>query len=125
MGKLDELKEIVALSKESGITLSEAISLYREYQQAHSGGNEPAPKEEEQPKKTEEQDTGKEQPEGAPNNEQPPEAEGSVIDYKKRAEELEQKISDLQKENVRKDVSGQDTRKSDEEIVNSLTASFM
>ncbi|MBO7733505.1 MAG: hypothetical protein J6S67_13155 [Methanobrevibacter sp.] len=124
MGKLEELKEIITLSKETGVSLSEAISVYKEYQ-ANSADSPPKSQEVEQPKKTEEQDTGREQPEGAPKNERPPETDDNVIDYKKKVEELENKIRDLQSANVQKDVSGQNNQKSNEDIVNDLTASFM
>lgn len=124
MGKLEELKEIITLSKETGVSLSEAISVYKEYQ-ANSADSTHKSQEVEQPKKTEEQDTGREQPEGASNNEQPPETVDNVIDYKKKVEELENKIRDLQSANVQKDVSGQNNQKSNEDIVNDLTASFM
>ena len=125
MSKFEELKDIVTLSKETGISLSEAISLYREYQQAPSEVRQPSLKDVEQPKKTEEQDTGKEQPEGAPKNEQPPLEDDKVIEYKKKVEELEKKVQDLQKENINKDVSGQDTKRADEDSVNDITRAFM
>ena len=124
MGILDEMKDIVTLSKESGISLSEAMNLYKMYNKASSEDKKPDTKAE-QPKKTEEQDTGKEQPEGAPKNELPPKDDGNVIDYKKKVEELEEKLEKLQAENVNKDVSGIKNQKTDEEIMNNLTRSFM
>lgn len=124
MGILDEMKDIVTLSKESSISLSEAMNLYKMYNKASSEDKKLEPKAE-LPKKTEEQDTGKEQPEGAPKNEQPPKEDGNVIDYKKKVEELEGKLEKLQAENVNKDVSGIKNQKTDEEIMNDLTRSFM
>ena len=124
MGKFEELKEIITLSKETGISLSEAIGLYKDYNQASSEDNKPAPVENGK-EKTEEQDSGKEQPQGAQQNETKPQDNDKVIEYKKKVEDLEKKISDLQKANTQRDVSGQDTRKTDEELVNELTRSFM
>lgn len=124
MGILDEMKDIITLSKESDISLSEAMNLYKMYNKASSEDKKPDTKAE-QPEKTEEQDTGKEQPEGAPKNELPPKEDGNVIDYKKKVEELEEKLEKLQAENVNKDVSGIKNQKTDEEIVNDLTRSFM
>lgn len=124
MGILDEMKDIVTLSKESGISLSEAMNLYKMYNKASSEDNKPESKAQ-QSEKTEEQDTGKEQPEGAPKNELPPKVDGNVIDYKKKVEELEGKLEKLQAENVNKDVSGIKNQKTDEEIMNDLTRSFM
>lgn len=124
MGKLDELKEIVTLSKESGISLSEAINLYREYQSAPSEDKQPAPVENGK-EKAEEQDSGKEQPQGAQQNETKPQDNDEVIKYKAKVEELEKKIQDIHKANVQKDISGNDTRKADEEIINDFTRSFM
>ena len=71
MSLLEELKDIVALSKETGISLSEANTLYREYKKVSSEDKQPAP-EAMGPEKTEEQDTGKEQPAGAQQNEPQP-----------------------------------------------------
>ena len=124
MSKLDELKEIVTLSKESGISLSEAISLYKEYKEAPSEDKQPAP-EENGKEKTEEQDSGREQPQGAQQNETKPQDNDEVIKYKAKVKELEKKITSLQQANIHKDVSGNDTRKTDEEIINDFTRSFM
>lgn len=123
MGKLEELKDIITLSKEAGISLSEAMGLYKEYNKASSEDSTPASVENGK-EKTEEQDSGKEQPQGAPQNKTKPQDDDKVIEYKKKVEELEKKVQDLQKANTQKDVSNQETR-SDEDIINDLTRSFM
>lgn len=128
MGLLEDLKDIVTLSKEAGISLSDATSLYREYKQASSEDVKPAAKQEEdkpKPQKTEEQRNGQEQPEPAPKNEPETPKDDNVIDYKKKVEELEEKIKTLQNQNTKKDLSGKDNQKSDVDIVNELTSAFM
>ena len=125
MGIINELKDIVALSKEAGISLSESISLYKMYQKDSSEDKKPDAEEKQEPKKTEEQDTGKEQPEGAPENEPQPEHKDNVIDYKSKYEEIEKKLEKLQQENAARDISGSETKKSDEDIINDITRSFM
>ena len=128
MGLLDELKDIVALSKEAGISLSDATALYREYKQASSEDVKPAAKPEEdkpKPQKTEEQRNGQEQPAPAPKSELETPKDDNVIDYKKKVEELEDKIKTLQDQNTKKDLSGKDSQKSDVDIVNELTSAFM
>ena len=45
MGLIDELKDIVTLSKEAGISLSESINLYKMYQKDSSEDKKPAAKE--------------------------------------------------------------------------------
>lgn len=124
MGIFEELKDIVALSKETGISLSEANTLYREYKKASSEDKQPEQKDI-GPEKTEEQDTGKEQPEGAQQNEPHPEQKDNVIDYKSKYEEIERKLENLQKENAARDVSGSENKKSDIDIINDITRSFM
>lgn len=53
-------------------------------------------------------------------------AEDSVInEYKKKIEELEEKVSKLQKDNVNRDNSSNTPGKSDEEILDDVTRSFM
>ena len=124
MGIFEELKDIVALSKETGISLSEANTLYREYKKVSSEDEQPEQKVI-GPEKTEEQDTGGEQPEGAQKNEPQPEQKDNVIDYKSKYEEIEKKLETLQKQNASRDISGSENKKSDIEIVNDITRSFM
>lgn len=124
MGIFEELKDIVTLSKETGISLSEANSLYREYKKASSEDEQPEQKDA-GPEKTEELDTGKEQPEGAQQNEPQPEQKDNVIDYKSKYEEMERKLERLQKENASRDISGSENKKSDIDIINDITRSFM
>ena len=125
MSLIEELKDIVTLSKEAGISLSESINLYKMYQEDSSEDKKPAAKEKQWPEKTEEQDTGKEQPEGAQKNEPQPEQKDNVIDYKSKYEEIERKLENLQRENASRDVSGSENKKSDIDIINDITRSFM
>lgn len=125
MSIFEELKDIVALSKEAGISISESYNLYKMYQKDSSEDKEPAAKEKQETEKTEEQDTGKEQPEGAPKNDPQPEQKDNVIDYKSKYEEMEKKLEKLQRDNAAKDVSGSANKKSDIDIINDITRSFM
>ena len=78
-----------------------------------------------QVEKTEQHEDGKEQPNEAPKNTTEDSSEkDSVIDYKKRIAELEEKVKSLQNANVHQDNS--DVQKeSDEDILNDITRSFM
>lgn len=125
MSIFEELKDIVALSKETGITLSESINLYRMYQKDSSEDKKPDAKEKQEPEKTEEQSDGKEQPDTALQNEPQPEHKDNVIDYKSKYEEIEKKLEKLQQENAARDISGSENKKSDEDIINDITRSFM
>ena len=124
MSRLDDLKDIITLSKEANITLSEAIALFREYNKASSDDSEPAP-EKKVPEKTEEQSDGNEQPDKALQNEHQTESNDKVIDYKSKYEEMERKLEKLQQDNAAKDISGNENKKNDIEIVNDITRSFM
>ena len=124
MSIIDDLKDIVTLSKDAGISLSESINLYKMYQKDSSEDKKPAAKEKQEAEKTEEQSDGKEQPDKALQNEPPADADDNVIDYKSKVEELEKKLQKLQEENLNRDVSKAST-KSDEEIANEVTRSFM
>ena len=123
MSLFEELKDIVALSKETGISLSESINLYREYKDS-SEDKQPAAKDP-GPEKTEEQSDGKERPDKAQKNEPQPEQKDNVIDYRAKYEELERKLERLQQENASRDVSGSENKKSDIDIVNDITRAFM
>lgn len=123
MSIFDDLKDIVTLSKDADISLSEAMNLYREYKEASSHDSAQG-SEKTEPEKTEEQSGGKEQPDKALQNEPEPETTDNVIDYKSKVEELEEKIQKLQQENVRRDISNNST-KSNEELANEVTRSFM
>ena len=58
-------------------------------------------------------------------NEQTTTIHAIADEYKKKIEELEDKISRLQKDNVSKDNSNNPPGKSDEEILDDITRSFM
>ena len=124
MGLIEELKDIVTLSKEAGISLSESINLYKMYQKDSSEDKKPAASEKQEAEKTEQPSDGKEQPDKALQNEPPTQAPDNVIDYKAKFEEMEQKVQKLQEENSSKDVSGS-TKETDEELVNKLTQTYM
>ena len=88
---------------------------------------EEQPKEENniQEEKMEQHEDGKEQPEEAPKNSTEDSSEkASVIDYKKKIAELEEKVKSLQSANVHKDNSDS-KQESDEDILNNITRSFM
>ena len=124
MGLIEELKDIVTLSKEAGISLSESINLYKMYQKDSSEDKKPAAKEKQEAEKTEQPSDGKEQPDKALQNEPPAGATDNVIDYKSKYEELEKKLDRIQQENTSKDLSEKQT-KSDIDIINDVTRSFM
>lgn len=124
MGLIDELKDIVTLSKEAGISLSESISLYKMYQKDSSEDKKPAASEKQEAEKTEQPSGGKEQPDKALQNEPPAPDADNVIDYKGKFEEMEKKLQKMQEENSARDVSGS-SKETDEELVNKLTQSYM
>ena len=124
MSRLDDLKDIITLSKEANITLPEAVALLRDYNKASSDDSEPAP-EKKVPEKTEEQSDGKEQPDKALQNEHQTESKDNVIDYKSKYEEIVKKFEKLQQDNAARDISKNENKKSDIDIVNDITRSFM
>lgn len=78
-----------------------------------------------QEEKTEQHEDGKEQPDEAPKNSTEDSSEKvSVIDYKKKIAELEEKVKSLQNANVHQDNSDS-KQESDEDILNDITRSFM
>ena len=105
--KVSEVKELIALSNQS------------EAEPAKDEGGK------DQAEKTEQHEGGKEQPQEAQKNAtETPEENSVILSYKKRVEELEQQVKDLQEKNVHKDNSEVKT-KDDEELLNEITASFM
>ena len=118
------IKDIVELAK-AGYKVSEVKELLS---MASSEETDPAKEDGEQKEKDEkaqEQEAGKEQPEEAvQKSTSTPQEDSSILSYKKKIEELEEKIKTLQSDNVHKDQSEVQT-KSDEELINELTASYM
>ena len=118
------IKDIVELAK-AGYKVSEVKELLS---MASSEETDPAKEDGEQKEKDEkaqEQEAGKEQPEEAvQKSTSTPQEDSSILSYKKKIEELEEKIKTLQSDNVHKDQSDKQT-KSDEELLNELTASYM
>ena len=122
------LKDIVELAK-AGYKVSEVKELIALSSSEETGsadeGNEKGKDEKGKDEKKEEQEAGKEQPEEAPKKStSKPEEDSSILSYKQKIEELEEKIKTLQSDNVHKDQSEVKT-KSDEEIANELAASYM
>ena len=92
-----------------------------------SSKEEPPAQEEtkEQPEKTEQHEDGKERPDEVPKKDADTSKESEAInEYKQKIEELEKKVKDLQSENVHKNNSNADM-KSDEDVLNDITRSFM
>ena len=117
------LKDIVELAK-AGYKVSEVKELIA---LASSKETDPAKEGEQKGKdeKAQQHDAGKEQPEEAvQKSTSTPEEDSSILSYKKKIEELEAKVKSLQSDNVHKDQSDKQT-KSDEELINELTASYM
>lgn len=123
MAKLN-LSDIVALAK-SGYSVSDVKELI-----SLSSSDDTPQEQEEKPKDEKEartQESGKEPPqEPEPKKSTEAPADASAIDeYKKEIEKLKDQISNLQKENVNRDNSGKDPGKSDEDILDDITRSFM
>lgn len=118
------LKDIVELAK-AGYKVSEVKELI-----ALASSNETPPAKDEgeekgKGEKTEEQEEGKEQPsEALKKPTSTPDEDSSILSYKEKIQELEEKLQKLQSDNVHKDQSEVKT-KSDEELLNELTASYM
>lgn len=117
------IKDIVALAG-AGYKFSEVKELLT---LANQSEDKPADEGEvkDQPEKTKQHEEGKEQPDEASKNGTDTPEDGSVIlSYKKKVEELEKQVKDLQEKNVHKDNS-EVKQKDDEEYLNDLTMSFM
>lgn len=118
------LKDIVELAK-AGYKVSEVKELI-----ALASSNETPPAKDESEEKgkgekAKEQEEGKEQPsEALQKPTSTPEEDSSILSYKEKIQELEEKLQKLQSDNVHKDQSEVKT-KSDEELLNELTASYM
>lgn len=124
MTKLN-LSDIVALAK-SGYSVSDVKELI-----SLSSSDDAHQEQEEKPKDEKEaqpQESGKEPPQETDpkkSTEDPAQDASAIDEYKKEIEKLKEQINNLQKENVNKDISGNDKGKSDEEILNDITRSFM
>ena len=117
------LKDIVELAK-AGYKVSEVKELIALSSSEETGSADEGD-EKWKDEKTEEQEAGKEQPEEAPKKStSKPEEDSSILSYKQKIEELEEKIKTLQSDNVHKDQSNKQ-EKTDEELLNELTASYM
>lgn len=103
--KVDDIKELIKLSKES--EESEKTTIQEEVPES-----EKAPIQEEVPAKS-----------TIENDNKPSDDSEKIVDYKKRAEELEAKLSDLQKANTKQNIA--DTEKSDSEAFAEVMRSFM
>ena len=115
--KVDDIKELIALSKEADKTPDDqGKPADQGTPEDNIGGGSPkdnieggtvAPDQ----KKTEDPDKKGEADE--------------VIDYKKKAEELEQKLQELQKANTKQNMAAADDKKSDSEQFAEVMKSFM
>lgn len=117
------IKDIVALAT-AGYKVSEVKELIALANQTET---EPAKEGEEkvQAEKASPHEGGKEQPHEATQNATETPKENSVIlSYKKKVEELEAQVKELQQKNVHTDNSEVKT-KDDQEYLNDITASFM
>lgn len=117
------IMDIVALAK-AGYSVSdvkELISL------SSSEEKEPEKQEEKEPaKKTDEPEDAKDTSAEDPQKSTEDPAKVTAIDeYKKQVEELKKQVKDLQDKNVHQDNSGNENEKSDEDILNEITRSFM
>lgn len=116
-----KLSDIIALAK-AGYSVSDVKELMT---LASSEDKEPAPKEEPKDEKTEEPETGKDTASKEPEKStEAPENVIAIDEYKKQIEELEKQVKDLQQKNIHTDVSNKPD-KSDEDLMNDLTRSFM
>lgn len=117
-GKMLKLDDIFALAKQGykPSDIKELIELSKEAEV----------KTEEVPDQEEKENTSTPSHTVAPEEGKPSEsAEASeVVDYKKKAEELEKKLSDLQRANTQKNIADTD-EKSDSEVIADLMKSFM
>ena len=117
------IKDIVALAT-AGSKVSEVKELIA---LANQSDTEPAKDGEEkvQAAKTQQHEGGKEQPhEAVKNATEAPEEDSVILSYKKRVEELEAQVKELQQKNVHTDNSEVKT-KDEQELLNEITASFM
>lgn len=116
------LKDIIALAK-AGYSVSDVKELI-----SLSSSEDPGPAEQEKTpdEKTEEPETGKDTASREPEKSTEDPAKVIAIDeYKKQIDDLKKQVKDLQEKNTHKDVSGNKNEKSNEEIINDITRSFM
>lgn len=103
--KPNDIKELIALSKEAE-------------QEPQQEPKEEKPTPSKEPEKEPEQEPLKEP-------EKEPEEDPKIIEYKKKLEEMEKKLSDLQAANSHKDMSGKENTKSDSEVFAEAMRNFM
>lgn len=115
-----KLTDIIALAK-AGYSVSDV----KELMNLSSSEDTPDVEENKQPEVKKEQEEGKEQPNEASEKGTVNSTDNSAIDiYEAKIKELENKVTQLQSENVHKDVSDPNA-KSDEELAEDFTRSFM
>ena len=118
------IKDIVALAT-AGYKPSEVKELLSLANQSEDEPAKEGEKEKDQPEKTEQHEGGKEQPQEAQKKgTDTPEDDSVILSYKRKVEELEKQVKDLQEKNVHKDQS-EVKNKDDEELLNDITLSFM
>lgn len=117
------LNDIVALAK-SGYKVDDIKELIKLSKEAETEESKPSGSEEEKEVKKKEEVLPEEEPKKG-TVEQPSEDTSKVIDYKKRTEELEEKLQELQKANTKKNMADKDDEKSDLEVFADAMKSFM
>lgn len=117
MLKLDDL---VALAKQGykPSDVKELIELSKEASKEPETQTPPAEPAKEEPTPVQEPEQGK-------TAQATEEDDPKIIEYKKKLEEMEKKISDLQKANTHRDMSGQENNKSDAEVFAEAMRHFM
>lgn len=117
-----KLTDIIALAK-AGYSVSDVKELMN---LASSEDKDPEPQDEPKDEKTEEPKTGKDTASTEPEKStEAPEKVIAIDEYRKQIEELEKQVKDLQQKNIHKDVSSNQNEKTDKEIMDDITRSFM
>ena len=118
------LADIVALAKQ-GYKVSdvkELIALASSEDTDSAAQEKPQDEKKEEPQESVKEPTQEKEPQKSTKE---PADDNAINEYKKKIEELEEKISKLQKDNVNRDNSSNPPEKSDEEILDEVTRSFM
>ena len=118
------LADIIALAKQ-GYKVSdvkELIALASSEDTDSAAQEQPQDEKKEEPQESVKEPTQEKEPQKSTKDHAD---DNAINEYKKKIEELEDKISRLQKDNVSKDNSNNPPGKSDEEILDDITRSFM
>lgn len=118
------LNDIVALAK-SGYKVDDIKELIKLSKEAETEESTPSGSEEEKEVDKKEEALPEEPKTGTVAKDDLQEETSKVIDYKKRSEELEEKLQELQKANTKKNMADKDETKSDLEVFADAMKSFM